>query len=277
MSASHGAAVASTGARWSYPLARVFLRTVGRLSDGLSLCFDEGLTSGLMLDYIYRNHPSGRLGIGRWMDAQFLSAPGWQAVRERRALLERALERAIAAQRAAGRPVVLVDIASGPADYVLAVLGRAGTDVVARCRDLDERWLQRGRERAAALGIHNVVFERGDALDRDALLAIRPRPNVVVASGFYDWIVDDQVVQRSIARVHEMLEPGGEFALTHQTDNPSLPFLNAVFTDFDHAPLTMRMRDVDTFSGWLTGAGFVIEEVERDARGCYGVVRARKD
>ncbi|MFI5371639.1 MAG: class I SAM-dependent methyltransferase family protein [Candidatus Eisenbacteria bacterium] len=271
------ATTAPAPARFGYAAARLFLRSVGRLSDGLSLCFDEGLTSGLMLEYVYRDRPSGRLGVGRWIDARFLASPGWQAVRERRTLLESVLERGIASLRAAGRPVSLVDVASGPAGYVLAVLSRVGErDVTARCRDLDERWLVRGRKEAARLGLQHVTFERGDALDREALLALTPRPNVAVASGFYDWIVDDAMVRESFAIVSAALEPGGCFALTHQTANPDLRFLNAVFTDFHHAPLNMKMRDTTMVHHWLGEAGFRIEDARTDARHCYSVTLARR-
>jgi SAM-dependent methyltransferase len=265
------------GRRLAYAAARSFLRSVGRLSDGLALCFDEGLTSGQMLEYVYRNHPAGRLGVGRWIDARFLASPGWQAVRERRAILESTIERAITALRAEGRPITLVDIASGPAGYVLAVLARdTGCDVSARCRDLDERWLERGRAEATRLGLERIRFERGDALDRDTLTSLNPRPNLVVASGFYDWITDDATVRRSMAIVAGTLEPGGRFALTHQMANPDLAFLNAVFTDHHHAPLRMKMRPATQVHDWLAGAGLVLEDVRIDSRGCYAITLARR-
>jgi len=139
-----------------------------------------------------------------------------------------------------------------------------------------KRWLVRGREEAARLGLQHVRFERGDALDRDALLALRPRPNLAVASGFYDWVVEDEVVIRSIRLLHEALEPGGWFAMTHQVANPDLPFLNAVFTDFHHAPLQMKMRETATVHHWLGEAGFAVDDVLADARGYYAVTLARK-
>ena len=43
---------------------RGFLRTVGRASDGVRIAFDEGFTSGAMLDYVYRNSPSGAGSLG---------------------------------------------------------------------------------------------------------------------------------------------------------------------------------------------------------------------
>jgi SAM-dependent methyltransferase len=269
--------VVAPGTRLAYAAARGFLRSVGRLSDGLTLCFDEGLTSGRMLEYIYRNRPAGRLGLGRWIDARFLASPGWQAVRERRAILEGTLERAIASTRAEGRPIVLVDIASGPAGYVLAVLARCGgPDLTARCRDLDERWLLRGRDEAARMGLERVCFERGDALDRDGLARLEPRPNLIVSCGFYDWITDDAMVRESIGIVFDTLAPGGRFALTHQVANPDLAFLNAVFTDFHHAPLVMKMRPAAQVHAWLTGCGFAIEDARIDSRSCYTVTLARK-
>src|SRR5262245_38481902 len=112
--------------RLSWALMRLLLRTVGRSSDGVRMSFDHGLTSGTMLDYVYRNRPSGRGPLGRAIDRAFLESPGWQAVRERRANLEALLTEAIAAIRRQGRPVSLLDVASGPAAYVLAVLERVG-------------------------------------------------------------------------------------------------------------------------------------------------------
>jgi len=263
--------------RLSWGLARIFLRTVGRMSDGLRLCFDDGLTSGTMLDYVYRNRPSGMGPIGRAIDRSFLEAPGWQAVRDRRRNLETLLAESIEALRREGLAVSLLDVASGPGGYILAVLERVGAaDTTARCRDLDEAGLARGREEAARRGLSQVTFEKGDALDRDAILALRPRPNVAVASGFYDWITEDAIVQRSIAIVAEALEPGGRFVVTSQVAHPDLAFVSAVFTDFRREPLRMRMRPAATIEAWLAEAGLRVDLTLTDAHGYYSVTRARK-
>jgi SAM-dependent methyltransferase len=263
--------------RLTWAFARVLLRSVGRASDGLRLCFDEGLTSGAMLDYVYRNQPSGRWVIGRAIDRVFLSSPGWEAVRARRRHLESLLGEALAALRAEGRPVSLLDVASGPAAYVLAVLERQGAaDVFARCRDLEPRWLEQGAAEAARRGLAGVRFERGDALDREGILALRPRPNLAVASGFYDWITDDATVRRSIAILAEVLEPGGRFVLTNQSAHPDLAFTTAVFTSFNHEPLRMKMRPASTIDSWLVAAGLRVERSLTDPHGYYSVTLARK-
>jgi SAM-dependent methyltransferase len=263
--------------RIQWALTRALLRTVGRSSDGIRLCLDHGLTAGTTLDYVYRNRPSGRGRLGRALDRKFLESPGWQAVRDRRANLEILLAEAVAAVRAMGRPVSLLDVASGPGEYVLAVLERVGAEgVVARCRDLDEAGLQRGREEAARRGLTQVTFERGDALDRDGILRLTPRPNVAVASGFYDWITDDEVVRRSIAIVAEALEEGGWFVVTNQVAHPDLAFVTAVFTDFHHQPLRMKMRPAAQVESWLTAAGLAVEATRTDRHGYYSVSKARK-
>jgi SAM-dependent methyltransferase len=263
--------------RLQWTLTRALLRTVGRSSEGIRLCLDHGLTAGTTLDYVYRNRPSGRGWLGRTIDRKFLESPGWQAVRDRRANLEVLLAEAVAAVRAMGRPVSLLDVASGPGAYVLAVLERVGAEgVVARCRDLDEAGLARGREDAARRGLTQVTFERGDALDRDGILRLTPRPNVAVASGFYDWITDDDVVRQSIAIVAEALEEGGWFVVTNQVAHPDLAFVSAVFTDFHHQPLRMKMRPAAQVESWLTAVGLTIEATRTDRHGYYSVSKARK-
>lgn len=119
------------------------VHSLGRFSDGIFLCLKEGLTSGKMLDYVYRNIPSGKTVLGRWIDRAFLNHPGWVAVRFRRHHLELLLSEAL--QEKPG-PLRLIDIASGPADYILSVLEKAGrSDIETVCQDLEVRWLEEGR------------------------------------------------------------------------------------------------------------------------------------
>jgi SAM-dependent methyltransferase len=258
-------------------LARLFLRTLGRRSDGLRLCLEHGLTAGKTVDHVYRNTPSGRGLLGRALDRRFLADPGWEAVRIRRRHLEQLLEEVIEELRDRRRPVSLVDIASGPASYVLSVLERVGMDgLTARCRDLDERWLEEGREQARRLGLSRVVFEAGDAFDAEALRRVRPRVNVVVSSGFYDWITDDSAVLRSMGLAYHALEPGGYLVLTNQTGHPALEFVSAVFEGFDHRPLRMKMRSVRQVREWLQHIGFIVRPALTDERGFYSVTWARK-
>ena len=94
----------------------------GRLSRGIDLGWKHGFDSGVMLDYIYQNRAQGLTSLGRLIDRSFLNAIGSRGIRVRRTLLEQALRRLIAETHAAGRPVRLLDIASGPGRYVLETI-----------------------------------------------------------------------------------------------------------------------------------------------------------
>ena len=92
-----------------FTLAKVFMKTIGQTNDGIRLCYKEGLTSGKMLDYIYRNQPNGRLLIGKSIDRAFLNDPGWEAVRSRRKNLEMLLVESIEKLRKEKRSVQFLE------------------------------------------------------------------------------------------------------------------------------------------------------------------------
>lgn len=241
------------------------------MSDGISLCLDEGLTSGKMLDYVYRREPSGKGFFGRWLDRYFLNHPGWEAVRQRRSHLERLLLASIDERKKA---TLIFDIASGPASYIFSVLKKSKRiDVSAVCQDLEPRWIEEGKVTAKKSGCSQIEFLTGDAFNPPFQ---RFKPDIVVASGFYDWINEDAKIVDSIQKIYSGLSSGGRFILTIQTDHPNLSLAQKIFTDFNKAPLRMTMRSNETMTRWLTAAGFVIEEKLSDENNFYTVFKAVK-
>jgi esterase/lipase len=96
-----------------FAFVRAGMKTIGRLSGGIKLGWKEGFDSGVMLDYVYANRPSGRTALGRAIDLSYLESIGWRGIRQRKIHLEKALERAIRDLASAGKPVHVVDIAAG--------------------------------------------------------------------------------------------------------------------------------------------------------------------
>jgi len=256
---------------------RCFLRTVGRASDGVRIAFHDGFTSGKMLDYVYRNRAGGRFLIGPLLDRVYLAHPGWEVIRVRKANLERLLREAIGAQTRLGRRPVILDVASGPARYLLDVLAEeSGAQAQAVCRDLDEEALEMGRRDAEERGLAGRVrFEKGDALSEPSLAGVRPSANIAVASGFYDWITDDELVRRSMALLHRHLPEGGCFLFTNQAGHVNLEMVQEVFVDFRGAPLRMVTRPAEQVNGWAEAAGFEILRTCCDEAGHYSVTLAR--
>ena len=149
-----------------YRLFELFLRTLGRWSDGIRLGWESGFNSGRTLDYVYRNRAGGFTALGRIIDRQYLNGAGWRGVRVRRRLLERVVQQAIEQTHEKKRSVHLVDIAAGAGRYLLETLKRCDSlRVTAELRDFEPKNLEEGKAIARSLGLENVRFVRGDAFE----------------------------------------------------------------------------------------------------------------
>ena len=258
-------------------MLHLLVQTVGKLSDGIRIAQKDGFTSGKMVDYVCRNQPSGRLGIGKLLDRIYLSNKGWQAVRIRRANMEEFLERAIRRQLEASGEVFLLDVALGPGRYILDVLSKfRDSPIEAICWDTQEQWLDEGQEMAADMGLESVLYERCDAMEAGFYSRLHRRPNVVVASGFYEWTHDDERVKESMRLIHNALRAGGYFAFSAQTGHVDLRMVNRVFKGFDSEALRITVRPTATVHNWARQQGFEIVESRSDEWNYHVVSLGRK-
>jgi SAM-dependent methyltransferase len=265
-----------------YGLARLFIRTVARLSKGIDIGCTHGFDSGVMLDHVYENRAEGRFLIGRLIDRVYLDAPGWSGIRNRGELLCDVIV-AEAVKTADGRrPVRIVDLACGGGRYLLAALRRlrdTGIGVQATLRDYRAENIAKAQENAARAGIEAAI-EAGDAFsDADLARLASPElgsPDVVVVSGLHEIIDDDQVVRRHFAQIAGLLPFGGRLIVTLQPDHPQVEFIARVLTSHSGRPWAMRLRPVALIRHWAEEAGFVVETVTMERRGIFGVLVARK-
>jgi Putative methyltransferase len=96
-----------------YGTFKLLLETIGQLSDGIRLGLQYGFDSGVMLEYIYRNQPSGRTFIGKAIDRIYLNAVGWRGIRQRGEILKGILRQTIHENYAQGITTHLLDVACG--------------------------------------------------------------------------------------------------------------------------------------------------------------------
>src|SRR5258706_6890979 len=101
---------------------RLFLKSIGRMSEGIRISWRCGFDSGESLDYVYRNQAAGFSPLGKLVDRVYLSSPGWRGIRVRKTHLQNLLRSAVEKLNAKGQPVRLLDIACGVGRYVLEVL-----------------------------------------------------------------------------------------------------------------------------------------------------------
>lgn len=261
---------------WYFAALARTLRTAGRLSDGIDLGFRHGFDSGLMMEYVYEDRPRGRWWLGRLIDRVYLGAVGWRGIRIRRANLEAVLGELIAEHRRTGQETIIADLATGSGRYVLDTLATHGEEGVrATLRDLAPAGLDHGRRRASELGLHNVTFETGNAFDGERLASLAPAPNIVIVSGLYEILPDDELIRPHFGQVRRILAEGGAFVFTAQPRHPQVELIARTLVNREGQPWIMRLRSIETLTGWAREAGFTDFSSRTDPWGIFYVITAR--
>ncbi|MFD3486038.1 class I SAM-dependent methyltransferase family protein [Streptomyces sp. NPDC058665] len=263
-------------ARWA--AMRVLLGTVGRASAGIRIGFRHGFDSGSMLDYVYVNKAGGFPVVGHLIDRVYLNAVGWRAIRARRELLKDVLRKEIArrggADGGANGGLRVLDVASGPGRYLQDLLAEyAPGSLHVECRDLDRAGLAQGERQAAERGLTGISYVHGDALDP---APGSHAPDVIVVSGLYELLLDDAVIAASVARLRELLAPGGVLVFTTQTHHPQLEFIANVLPNREGVLWEMKCRPVELAEQWAAQAGFTEVASRRESVGLFTVTTARR-
>jgi alpha-beta hydrolase superfamily lysophospholipase/SAM-dependent methyltransferase len=260
-----------------FALVRGGMKTGGRLSKGIDLGWRSGFDSGLTLDYVYENKPSGTTPLGRLIDRNYLNSPGWRGVRERRKNLETLLRRMIEQVYAQGLPVRILDVAAGGGRYVLETMqALAHIPMRAVLRDYKEDNVRVIASRAAELGLTNVTVERGDAFDRESLASISPRPTIAIVSGLFELFPKNAGVLQSLGGLAEAIEPGGYLIYTNQPWHPQVEFIARVLRNREGKPWIMRRRTTAEMDELVRTTGFDKTEMEVDECGMFTVSVARR-
>lgn len=264
--------------KWA--VMRALLSTAGRASKGVRIGYEHGFDSGTMLDYVYVNKAQGSFVVGRLIDRVYLNAVGWRAIRARRELLKEMLRDEVERNRRQGQPTRLLDVAAGPGRYLQELLQASGPekgDVRVLCRDLAPAGLEQGQAQADAAGLRGIYYEVGDAFNPAPTdVALGGAPNVIVVSGLYELLLDDELIQKSLGRLFEMLAPGGAIYFTTQTQHPQLEFIANVLPNRDGLPWVMKCRPVGQLEAWVRRAGFRQVESRQEKVGLFTVTTGRK-
>jgi alpha-beta hydrolase superfamily lysophospholipase/SAM-dependent methyltransferase len=261
-----------------FGLTRWGMKTVGQLSRGVQLGWQAGFDSGVTLDYVYENRPQGITPLGRLIDRSYLDSIGWRGIRQRRIHLEELLRQTIEQTYAAGQPVRLLDIASGPGRYVLETIHNLGhIPISAVLRDYQQKNLDAAQRLAEKLDLKAVTIVHGDAFDRTSLATIRPRPTIAIVSGLYELFPDNEPVLRSLRGLADAVEPGGHLIYTNQPWHPQMEFIARVLMNREGQPWIMRRCTQAEIDELVWTAGFTKVSQEIDPWGIFSVSVARRD
>ena len=270
-------ALSPRGLYWA--LTRFWMKVGGYLSDGIRLGHQTGFDSGSTLDYVYRNKASGFTPLGKLVDWVYINSIGWRGIRQRKIHVEELLRKAMSLVASSGAPVHVVDIAAGHGRYVLEALVAAETKPQSiLLRDYSDINVRDGAALIRAKGLTDLArFEKGDAFDRDSLMALSPRPTVGIVSGLYELFPDNVMVRRSLDGLSAAIPPGGYLVYTGQPWHPQLELIARALTSHRQGTAwVMRRRTQAEMDQLVAAAGFRKLEQRIDEWGIFSVSLAQR-
>ena len=238
---------------------RALLKLGARWSAGLKLGQETGFDSGSTLDYVYRNQAQGSNAFGRWADRQYLNAVGWRGIRQRKIHIAHAVQAACEKLRAEGRPVHVLDIASGHGRYVLDAFAGIDAPDSVRLRDYSPLNVAAGRRLIAERGLGEIAtFDEVDAFKRANYQNLEPRPTLAIVSGLHELFADNDLVLESLRGIGDALEAGSLLVYTGQPWHPQLEMIARALTSHKAGSpnWVMRRRSQAESDQLAAAAGF---------------------
>ena len=245
------------GAFWA--VYRAALDLGARWSEGLKIGKETGYDSGSTLDYVYRNQPQGSNAFGVAVDKHYLNAIGWRGIRQRKTNIGKAIQTASAKLREAGKPVHVLDIASGHGRYVLDALTADTLPDSVRLRDYSPINVEAGRKLIAERGLQDTVtFDEVNAYDRANYQDLQPRPTLGIVSGLHELFADNDLILNSLYGFGDAIETGGYLIYTGQPWHPQLEMIARALTSHKAGSpnWVMRRRSQQEMDQLVEKAGF---------------------
>ena len=256
-----------------YKFLSVFLKTFGRLSDGIDMGFTHGFDSGMIMNYIYNNEAQGRFYVGKVLDRIFLNQVTCKAFRSIKQIQIDMINCYL--QERSGKPTFIVDLASGKADYIYETFKLSNREFEVLLCDIAGSALDESRKIAGRLNLGNKVrFRRGDALDTKNLEEIKPKPDLLIEVGLYGIIHNDDLIRGHLLNVKEILNPDAVL-FNVQTQNPQVELIARALKNQRGERCVWRLRSVEKVVKWAEEAGFKNPKITMDPYNIYAVVMMR--
>lgn len=252
------------------------MKSLGLLSKGIRIGWQDGFDSGQSLDHVYQNKAQGFSPLGKIIDRCYLNAIGWQGVRTRKNDLKYWVEYAIKKLSLEGKEAHILDIACGAARYLLELKHQYNGAISLLLRDNVEANLLNVRSLAEEWQLDGVSFELEDAFNAKSYHNIRPKPNVAVVSGFYELFPDNENVLISLKGLASAMDDGGYLIYTGQPWHPQIEMIARTLINRNGEPWVMRRRTQEELNTLVAEAGFNRIDSRIDPHGIFTVTLAQK-
>ncbi len=234
--------------------------------------------SGLNFDHIYGNKAKGYNRFGKAVDRILLNLPACKATRYRKERIIKILDEEIKKNISRGKKTRIVDLASGPARYLVDLMtDDLKNQAEALCLDIDLHSLNYGKKIA---GSRPILYKKSNILKigshyKRFSINKRWHPNIVIASGFYEYI-DDELANAALRLINGFLEPGGLLLLITQRDSPNRKLIEKVGLTKSGKKWVLFYREPELIKQWIREAGYKNIGIEVDPWRMYVFYTARK-
>jgi len=257
----------------NYFVQRNSMKVFGNMSDGMKVGLKYGFDSGVTLDYVYKNIPSGSNFFGKAMDKNYLNSIGWKGIRQRKVNIISTIESKILALQEKGQEVRILDIAGGPARYLIEIATKY-KDVEVRVRDYQEQNVQEGAQLAKDRNLTNISYKQSDAFDKNNYNKEDYEPNIVIISGVFELFDDNSLIQNAIDGVTSIMAKESFLVYTGQPWHPQLEQIANVLGNHQDEKWIMRRRSQYELDHIFASSGFKKEDMRIDNWGIFTVSSA---
>ena len=248
------------------------MRTLGRLSKGISLGLETGFDSGKTLDYVYQDKTTGKSPIGKMIDRVYLDAIGWKGIRLRKKNLEAFIQEKVESNP--NEEVKIIDIACGGGRYLIEVASQIKSKKVhLHLRDYQQQNLDKAKELTEELKVENVTFELADMLDEKSY---KGEYDIAITSGIYELFPDNESVLSSLKALNSIVKKDGFLIYTGQPWHPQIEMIARTLTNREGEPWIMRRRTQAELDELVRSVGFKKDDMRIDPYGIFTVSTAHK-
>ncbi len=257
----------------NYFMQRFMMKRFGFMSDGMKIGLKYGFDSGVTLDHIYKNEPSGKTWLGKMIDKNYLESIGWKGIRQRKVNMIAATKAKIALLKEKGEQVRILDIAGGPARYLIEI-AEAYPEVEVEVRDYQEQNVQEGRALAKERNLSNISYVQSDAFNAENYDVKGYRPNIVIISGVFELFESNDLIGIAMDGVASIIGDGGYLLYTGQPWHPQLEQIANVLGNHQNTKWIMRRRSQYELDYLFGLRGFKKESMHIDDWGIFTVSSA---
>lgn len=233
--------------------------------------------SGLNIDHMYKNRPKGVASVGRIVDKILLNLPSVKATRYKKEVIIKILTNEISNNILIGKKTKILDIASGPARYIVDFITDHNCDKVeVLCLDSDRRSINFGKILA---GKKPIRYTKANVFKLKHLKAFSNKiswvPNVVISTGFFE-LLSNGTFKNMLEDIFRYMDNDGLAIFTSQADNPSKKLMATLGKKHNGEKWNIFFRTPEFLRELMIKIGFRDVIVSIDQWGMYEYCTGRK-